>query len=183
LGVLFMYTFPPPHEKQFCVRSVSSWIWIAGRRCDEWVSWSVSLALLLRLPFFLFLTCECSLLYWIKSPLEGSYWIWMRHVTSRCLVLPHETWIHHVVLNQVTSNCVMLPCFTLSSVTYTYTCIENPLPVSHISTVLASVVSNTLAPTLHLKFCRIFFCQLVDSNGYPPPIFGVLSVHPVALHS
>jgi len=33
--------FPPPHEKQFYVSSVSSWIWIEGRKCDECVCWTL----------------------------------------------------------------------------------------------------------------------------------------------
>jgi len=36
--------------------------------------------------------------------------------------------------------------------------IEQPLRVSHISIVATSVVLNGLTPTLHMKFCNIFFC-------------------------
>jgi len=67
--------------------------------------------------------------------------------------------MHHVDLNlnHVTSECVMLLYFTFSSVTYIYAYIENPLRVSHISTVtvVSSVVSNGFSHTLHLEFCHI----------------------------
>jgi len=91
----------------------------------------------------------------VASCIESSH-LWMSHIESECVMLPLDVscylWMHHVILNQVTSDWVMLPRFTLSSVTYTYTYIEKPLRVSYISTVLASVVSNGLPPTLHLKF-------------------------------
>ena len=48
--------FPPPLEKQFYVRSVSSWIWIEGRRCDECVFWTLAASSFLFLPPPLFPT-------------------------------------------------------------------------------------------------------------------------------
>jgi len=53
-------------------------------------------------------------------------------------------------------------CSTTSLGPETLFGIEKPLRVSHVSTVLASVVSTMLPPTLHLKFCHIFVitCRL-----------------------
>jgi len=110
---------------------------------------------------------------WIVLNLNASC-----HVTSGCLVLPlnascdlesSHLWLCHVTVLYVIQR--------------TYSWMEKPLRVSYISTVLASLVSSGLTPTLHLKFCRIFFCQLVDSNGYRPSAFGVLTVHLVTLRS
>jgi len=109
-------------------------------------------------PALSWFTCGSILWYWlgIKLPLNGSSCLWMCHVTSGCLCY---LWMHHVDLNlnHVTSECVMLLYFTFSSVTYIYAYIENPLRVSHISTVtvVSSVVSNGFSHTLHLEFCHI----------------------------
>ena len=57
------------------------------------------------------------------------------------------------------------------------------LPYLH-SRYLCSLERVTPYPTLgvpSLPYLLLLTC--VDSNGYPPPIFGVLPVHPVALHS
>jgi len=43
---------------------------------------------------------------WIKSPLNGSYWIQRRHVTSGCLVLPLK---HHVIFSMEPLNTTEQP--------------------------------------------------------------------------
>ena len=69
----------------------------------------------------------------------------------------------------------MLLCFTLSSITFSYTCIEQPLRASHISTVVTFVVFNGLTPILHMRFCHIFKCNAyshsLDTHEMHIPIY------------
>jgi len=94
---------------------------------------------------------------WIKSPLNGSCCLRMRHITSGCFVLPLKTscdleschlWMRPVAVLHVLQR-------NLNIRMYRETTASLPYLRSRRSSL---VVSNGLPPTLHLGFSHISFC-------------------------